>query len=192
MALHSFQVALGLLWLVWAGYWIAAVAYEGATNRTKETERRVGGTGFLFIILLFVMLPPFGDNGVLGVLHFVPPELLKALSLIIVAAGVTLAIWARRHLGTNWSGVPSLKKGHELVTTGPYLAVRHPIYTGIMFGVLGSTLVLGTVGSLAVLILASLVVVVRVRQEEVLMVSQFGEAYEEYRKKTKTIIPWIF
>jgi protein-S-isoprenylcysteine O-methyltransferase Ste14 len=191
LALHYFQVVLGLLWLVWVGYWIAAVAYEGATNRSKETERRVGGTGFLFIILLFVMLPPFGDNGALGVLYLVPPEALRVLGLIMVTTGVTLAIWARRHLGTNWSGVPSLKKGHELVTTGPYSAVRHPIYTGIMFGMLGSTLVLGTVGSLAVLVLASLVVAVRVHQEEGLMVSQFGEAYEEYRKKTKTIVPWI-
>jgi protein-S-isoprenylcysteine O-methyltransferase Ste14 len=191
LALHYFQVVLGLLWLVWVGYWIAAVAYEGATDRSKETERRVGGTGFLFIILLFVMLPPFGDNGVLGVLYLVPPEALRVLGLMIVAAGVTLAIWARRHLGTNWSGVPSLKKRHELVATGPYSAVRHPIYTGIMFGMLGSTLVLGTVGSLAVLVLASLVVAVRVHQEEGLMVSQFGEAYEEYRKKTRTIVPWI-
>ena len=56
---------------------------------------------------------------------------------------------------------------------------------------LGSTFVLGTVGSLTVLVLAGVVVAVRVRQEEGLMVSQFGAAYEEYRKKTKTIVPWL-
>ena len=48
----SYQTVLGLLWLAWAVYWIAVVAYEGATNRAKETQRRAGGTGFLFIILL--------------------------------------------------------------------------------------------------------------------------------------------
>jgi len=186
-----FQTVLGLLWLVWAAYWIAAVVYEGATNRTKETERRVGGTGFLFIILLIVMLPPFGDRGALGWQYLVPPEWLKEAGVVVVAAGVALAIWARRYLGSNWSGVPSLKKGHELVTTGPYALVRHPIYTGMMFGMLGSTLVLGTVGSISVLFLAALIVAVRVRQEEGLMVSQFGDAYLEYRKKTKTIVPWL-
>jgi protein-S-isoprenylcysteine O-methyltransferase Ste14 len=191
LALSYFQAVLGLLWLVWAGYWIVAIAYEGATNRTKETERRVGGTGFFFIILLFVMLPPLGDRGALGLGYFFPPEGLKVLGLVIVASGVILAIWARRHVGGNWSGVPSFKKGHELVTTRPYSVARHPIYTGILFGMLGSTLVLGTVGSLAVLVLASLVVAVRVRQEEGLMISQFGGGYEEYRGKTKAIIPWL-
>ena len=74
---------------------------------------------------------------------FVPPTALKALGLIAVATRVTLAIWARRHLRANWSGVPTVKKWHELVTIGPYSAVRHPIHTGILFGMLGSTLVLG-------------------------------------------------
>ena len=136
------------------------------------------------------MLPPVGDRGALGWHYFAPPEALISLGLVVVAAGVLLAIWARRNLGANWSGAPSLKKGHELVTTGPYSAVRHPIYTGILLGMLGSTFVLGTVGSLAVLVLAGAVVAVRVRQEEGLMVSQFGAAYDEYRKKTKTIVPW--
>ena len=52
MPTSSYQTVLGLLWLAWAVYWIAVVAYEGATNRAKETQRRAGGTGFLFIILL--------------------------------------------------------------------------------------------------------------------------------------------
>lgn len=124
-------------------------------------------------------------------MYFVPPVALRALGLLLVAAGVSLAIWARRYLGSNWSGVPALKKGHELVTTGPYSAVRHPIYTGIMLGMVGSTLVMGTVGSIGVVFLAALVVAVRIRQEEGLMVSRFGDAYEDYRKRTKTIVPWL-
>lgn len=191
MALHFFQAVLGLLWLVWAGYWIAAVIHEGATNRTKETERRAGGTGFFFIILLLAMFSPLGYTGALGGAYVAPSEALKFLGVVLTAAGVTFAIWARRYLGANWSGVPSLKKGHELVTTGPYSAVRHPIYTGIMLGMIGSTLVLGTVMSGAVVVLAVLVVAVRIKQEEGLMVSRFGEAYEVYRKKTRYIVPWL-
>ena len=77
------------------------------------------------------------------------------------------------------------------MTTGPYSAVMHPIYTGIPFGMLGSTLVLGTVGSLVVLFFATLVVTVRVRQEEGPMISQFGDAYGGYIRKTKALIPWL-
>jgi len=191
VAFYFFPTALSLLWLAWAGYWIASVAYEASTNKAKETERRVGGTGFLFLILLFVMLSPFGERGLLGWQYLFPPEALKVIGLITVTAGVTLAIWARRHLGSNWSGVPSLKKDHELITSGPYSTVRHPIYTGIMFGMVGSTLVLGTIGSLVVIFLAALVVAVRVKQEEGLMMSEFGNAYSDYRKRTKAIVPWL-
>ena len=184
--------ALTGLWLIWAAYWIGSVVYESATNKTKETERRIQGTGFLFFILLFFILPPYGTRGALGWLYYAPPLALKVAGVALVAVSLSFAIWARRHLGANWSGIPSLKKGHTLITTGPYSLVRHPIYTGLLFGFVGSTLELGTLASLAALALAVVIVSIRIRQEEGLMTSQFGDAYAEYRKKAKTIIPWLY
>ena len=78
MTLYIYFYSLLGLWMAWVAYWIASVVYEGATNRTKETERRVQGTGFIFIILLFVMLSPFGLRGPLGAFYFVMPQALKA------------------------------------------------------------------------------------------------------------------
>jgi len=192
LALYIYFDLLLALWLVWAAYWIGSVVYESATNRTKETERRAQGTGFLFFILLILMLSPYGTRGPLGSFYFVTPPALKAAGLVVAGSSISLAIWARRHLGSNWSGTPSLKRGHELITGGPYAVVRHPIYTGLLFGTVGSTLVLGTVGSLGVVFPTALLVSVRIGQEEGLMMSQFGEAYSEYRRKAKGLIPWLF
>jgi len=191
MVQHIFFDVLTVLWLAWGGYWIASVIYEGATERTKETKKRVPSTGFVFFFLLFFMLTPIGFAGTLGSLYLPSSEALKTFGLLVTAGGVASAIWARRHLGSNWSGVPSLKVGHTLITTGPYSVVRHPIYTGILTGMVGSTLVLGTYGSLFVLVLSSALVWVRIRQEEGLMKGEFGDAYQDYRKRTKTIIPWV-
>ena len=191
MVQQAFFDGLTLLWLAWGVYWIASVIYERATERTKETKKRVPSTGFVFFFLLFFMLTPIGFAGPLGSLCLPSSNVLKASGLLVTAGGVVLAIWARRHLGSNWSGVPSLKVGHTLVSDGPYSMVRYPIYTRILFGMVGSTLVLGTYGSLLVLVLSTAIVGVRIRQEEGLMEDEFGEAYRDYRRRTKTIIPWV-
>ncbi len=191
MVAYPYFYTLFAIWLFWLAYWIASVAFERATNKTKETRRRVRGTGYLFIILLLFMFSPLGFTGVFGLMFYFPSAGLKALGLLVTASGVGLAIWARRHLGGNWSGVPALKEGHTLVTTGPYSVVRHPIYTGIVTGLIGSAMVLGTYGSLVAICLSALLVAVRVRQEEGLLREHFGEEYEDYRKKSKTIIPWL-
>jgi protein-S-isoprenylcysteine O-methyltransferase Ste14 len=191
MALPIFFVTLQLLWLVWAGYWIASIAYETMTNSTKETERRRSGTNLILFALLFFLLTPIGLTGWLGSLFFQPTLVSKSLGFLIAAFGVSFSIWARRHLGANWSGVPSLKKGHTLITSGPYSVVRHPIYTGILFGVVGSALVLGTNTSLIVIFLTILFVGIKIHQEEGLMRDQFGDEHRDYQKRVKTIIPWL-
>ena len=84
-----------------------------------------------------------------------------------------------------------MKKGHTLITSGPYSVVRHPIYTGILFGMVGSALVLGTNTSLIVIFLTILVVGIRIHQEEGLMRDKFGDEYRDYQRRVKTIIPWL-
>ena len=63
-----------------------------------------------------------------------------------MVAGLLFAVWAREHLGSNWSRSVTIKQGHELITTGPYAVVRHPIYTGILAGHLGTAIALSQVG----------------------------------------------
>jgi protein-S-isoprenylcysteine O-methyltransferase Ste14 len=87
------------------------------------------------------------------------------------------AVWERRHLGRNWSNAVTIKQGHELITTGPYTLVRHPIYTGILTGFLGTAIALSQVRGVIGLVLIFLVLWAKLRREEEWMRSQFGESY---------------
>jgi protein-S-isoprenylcysteine O-methyltransferase Ste14 len=95
------------------------------------------------------------------------------------------------HIGTNWSGTVTIKQGHELVTTGPYALVRHPIYTGLLLALAGSALARGEWrGALAVLI-ALLALWRKLRLEEHWMREQFGEAYRAYSRRVAALVPFI-
>jgi protein-S-isoprenylcysteine O-methyltransferase len=115
---------------------------------------------------------------------------LPYLGSVICALGVAIAIWARFHLGANWSSHPALKVGHQLVTTGPYALVRHPIYTGMIAGLAGTALV-----ALPALIILPIVVIVfvwRVHREESLMLGQFPDEYPAYQARTWALIPFVW
>jgi protein-S-isoprenylcysteine O-methyltransferase len=118
------------------------------------------------------------------------PGLLPAIGSILCVAGIALAIWARLHLGRNWSPAPALKEGHELVTSGPYRLVRHPIYTGIITALFGSGLV--SIAALIALAVVGGMFIWRVGAEERLMLQQFPDAYPEYKRHTRALIPHVW
>ena len=109
---------------------------------------------------------------------------------VLCVVGIGIAIWARVYLGRNWSGSPSLKQDHELVTSGPYALVRHPIYTGIMIATLGSTL--ASPVWLIMFFVVTALFIWRVHVEEALMMHQFPTQYPEYKKRTWALIPWVW
>jgi protein-S-isoprenylcysteine O-methyltransferase Ste14 len=115
-----------------------------------------------------------------------------ALSVVLTAAGIAFAIWARFTLGRNWSGNVTVKEGHELLRRGPYALARHPIYSGALLAILGTSLAVGTVR--AVLLVVPLVFVLRfkMRNEEELMAGEFGEEYAEYRRRVKGLVPFVW
>jgi len=119
-----------------------------------------------------------------------PPGVLPAIGSILCVAGIAFAIWARLHLGRNWSPAPALKEGHELVTSGPYRLVRHPIYTGIITALLGSSLV--SIAALIALVVVGGMFVWRVGAEEKLMMQQFPDEYPQYRQHTWALIPYVW
>jgi len=111
--------------------------------------------------------------------------------LAVTAAGLLFAVWARIHLGRNWSSAVTLKRDHELITSGPYALVRHPIYTGILTGLLGSALAVDEVrGVLAVAIFA-IAFWTKLRLEENWMRSQFGETYAAYSSRVAALVPFV-
>jgi protein-S-isoprenylcysteine O-methyltransferase Ste14 len=92
----------------------------------------------------------------------------------------------------NWSAGAEEKVGHSLVTTGPYVFVRHPIYTGFLFGMLGFTLTVGTVWSFAAFLAGVFSLLVRIPVEERLMSSVFLDKYSEYSLRTKKLVPFVW
>ena len=114
------------------------------------------------------------------------------IGLVLTACGLGFTIWARRVLGTNWSAMPTIKKDHELIQRGPYRFVRHPIYTGLLLAVFGSCLPQGRVGSLFVVGMVAVLLIVKLKAEEALLVREFPDAYPQYRRRVKALVPFLY
>ena len=113
------------------------------------------------------------------------------LGLVLAFLGILFAFWARIILGTYWSGVASLKKVQILIKNGPYNLVRHPIYSGLSFAVIGSTITENALIGLIAVLLILLFSYFRIKTEERQMKVVFGKEYEVYSKRVKAFIPWL-
>jgi protein-S-isoprenylcysteine O-methyltransferase Ste14 len=116
----------------------------------------------------------------------------RVLGLAVLVASTVFTLWARFSLGTSWSMAPKVTGDHQLRTRGPYAVTRHPIYTGLLGMLLGATLLSG-IGQWVVLFPACLIVLeVKIRMEERLMVVTFPEEYLRYRRRVPQLIPGIY
>jgi len=174
-------------WLVFAAYWLLS-AIGVKKNVRNGAWARDAGIRILIIILVVVLLEA-GSFWQFSSYRF--SYGVQALGAVLCATGIAFAIWARRHLGRNWSGTPSMKVGHELITSGPYRFVRHPIYTGMLTALLGSALAGGIVW-LAILVVFFANFLYRLPVEERYMMQLFPDEYPEYRKRTKKLIPFVW
>jgi protein-S-isoprenylcysteine O-methyltransferase Ste14 len=179
-------VILGL-WLLFYLYW--AISAIGVKKSVRGTGCKGVGLRILLVIIAVLLIR------VLPVKHGIPvrssSNVLHGGGVALCIVGLAFAVWARRHLGRNWGMPMSLKEEHELVTTGPYHYLRHPIYTGILLAVLGSGLVVGRLW-LVVFIVVCPFLIFSARTEERLMMQQFPNEYPEYKKKTKALIPFVW
>src|SRR5438552_9050484 len=144
---------INALWVLFGLYWLVS-----ALNRKKTKRRETWAQRFIYTLPLVaaaeLLVRPEARYGWLGS-RFVPANLaVEWAGVLLTAAGVAVAFWARWHLGANWSGVVTLKEGHELIRTGPYRNIRHPIYTGILLALLGTVVTTGEVRGLLVVAVA--------------------------------------
>jgi protein-S-isoprenylcysteine O-methyltransferase Ste14 len=183
------QVIVCFLWLVGIAFWIVSAFGNKRTVRRVSMPSRFLIAAILIAVIIALRLVQPG----LQLRQYIPETPLFALiGLALVLAGVSFAIWARVAIGTNWSGIVTIKEDHVLITKGPYAYVRHPIYTGILLGLLGTGIVFRSVHELLVSVAAFILLIFKARLEEQLMVEQFGDEYKEYRKKVKGFIPYLF
>jgi protein-S-isoprenylcysteine O-methyltransferase Ste14 len=178
----------GYLWTVFAVTWIVMAL------RTKPVEHRESISSrlsyMLFVLAAFYLV--FGKNITqpwLRIHLFEPGPISDWKGVAVTAAGIGFAIWARLYLGGNWSGTVTVKVNHELVRTGPYRLVRHPIYTGLILALLGTALLLGRVRGLIAILLLYVGFKIKSKIEEQAMINTFGAEYHEYSRNTGAIVP---
>ena len=180
-----------VLWIAFIIYWRIKAA------GTKTTERLEPAASQILRALIFVIaIVLFATTRIpLRWLYLQPwPAGLWPfwLGATVMVAGLLFAVWAREHLGSNWSSEVTIKQDHELITTGPYAVVRHPIYTGILAGFLGTAIALSQVRGFVVFVLIFLILWLKLRMEEQLMHTQFGETYATYAHQTAALVPHVF
>jgi len=178
--------------------WIAFLLYwQIKAINTKTTERiEPAGSRILRVVIFAIAIALLSTTRIpLRWLYFPlwPQGLLPFwLGAAVTVGGLLFAVWARVHLGRNWSRSVTIKQGHELITTGPYAVVRHPIYTGILAGFLGTAIAVSQVRGLIVVVLIFVALWAKLRMEEEWMRSQFGETYAAYARKTAALVPYVF
>jgi protein-S-isoprenylcysteine O-methyltransferase Ste14 len=173
-------------WVILSIYWEIAAKKAAAAKRSESTTSR-GFHVFLTSAAQLMVLAPIRG---LGRFMTISPAIM-AIGLVLEAIGLSLALWARVRLGRNWSGRITVKVEHELIRSGPYRFLRHPIYTGLLAMYIGPTLVTGEWLGVAGVTLAAVAYWRKIRLEEAALDTAFGEDYEDYRRSTWTL-PGLF
>ncbi len=134
----------------------------------------------------------FSDDaeiGILGQRIFPRTYALGVAGVALTWAGITLALWARWHLGQYWSARITLKEDHQLIRTGPYKYFRNPIYSGLILASIGGALAIDRWRCLVGVILITLGYWIKARKEEAMLSVQFGEAFQEHCRHTGFLFP---
>ena len=184
------QIAIPALWLAWLIYWWLSARNVKTTAWQEPTRLWVRHRVPLIIAALLLGAPGWVPRVLTR--RFLPPgNFFPVLGTVLLAAGLGFSVWARRHLGRNWSAHVAVKEGHALVRTGPYRYLRHPIYTGILLAFLGMVVAIGEWRGLVALAFALLAFAVKSGQEERRMREVFPE-YEQYRRETAALVPFVY
>ncbi|HUJ07727.1 MAG TPA: isoprenylcysteine carboxylmethyltransferase family protein [Streptosporangiaceae bacterium] len=181
--MHVIDVVILVGWVAFWIYWLAAAstAKAGQTQWGRFVGFRVAT---ILILLLLLRVKAFKDHSVTS------DPVLQGIGLAVFVLGLALAIWARVYLGRNWGTPMSQKDDPELVTSGPYHRVRHPIYSGIILAMIGTTIAVSLYWLVAVAMIGAYFIY-SAFVEERNMVRLFPGSYPEYKRSTKMLIPFI-
>jgi protein-S-isoprenylcysteine O-methyltransferase Ste14 len=186
MAMNAMRIC-EFLWLVFVVVWLV----WALKTKPVQTRERVSSRLSYSVLTIAGAYTMFGDSP-RAWLHteiFPASWWIQVLAVLITAAGIGFAIWARVYIGGNWSSAVTVKVGHQLIQTGPYRWVRHPIYSGMILGLLGTAMARRELGGLVAVALFYIGFKIKSIIEEQVMVGTFGAQYDEYRRSTGAIIP---
>ncbi|MHB8585421.1 MAG: methyltransferase family protein [Thermoplasmatota archaeon] len=178
-------------WAIWFGIWIVTAL---RTSRAREREsgwvpiahRALLVVGWVLLLAVSIPIPPLDASP-----YPISPASVGA-GVAVEIVGLAFSVWARFALGRNWSSSVTIKVDHELVMRGPYRWVRHPIYTGILTGALGTAIAFGAIRCYLGFAFILVSFLIKLHTEEVFMRKQFGAAYEDYRRKVAALLPFVY
>ncbi|MGB8440851.1 MAG: isoprenylcysteine carboxylmethyltransferase family protein [Candidatus Acidiferrales bacterium] len=188
--LWFYEAFFPVVWIFFLIYWQIKASNTKATQRLESAASRILR---VFIFLIAIVLLSTTRIPLPWLYRQLWPQGLWPfwLGAAVTIAGLPFAVWAREDLGRNWSRSVTIKQGHELITTGPYVVARHPIYTGILTGFLGMAIAISQVRGSIAFVLVFLALWLKLRMEEQWMRSQFGEAYATYARETAALVPYL-
>ena len=179
--------SLKILWGGWALLWFLGAAWSARTVARESAASRLLYTVLMGIGSVMVF---FGwDFGMFYDSMYPRTPMIAWLGVALTVIGLGFTVWARVQIGRFWSGTVTLKEGHELIRSGPYAITRHPIYTGLLFALIGTAVTVDRVGVVPGLVLVTAGIVAKVRSEERLLLEHFGDAYRDYRAQVPALIP---
>jgi len=180
---YGYGLVILLAWLTFLAYWIVS------SRSAKKTVKR-NKSGWSIRITLIVIALTIAITGTNLPSYRVTP-LIGWIGALLSVIGIAYAIYARRYLGRNWGMPMSVRENPELITSGPYAHVRHPIYTGILLTMIGSLMTAG-LSWLLILVIYVVFFIYSGKQEEKLMAETFPDTYPAYKARTKMLIPFVF
>lgn len=182
-AMRAAELVFAAGWAAFCAYWIVA-AFSMKRGRVPwARELRIRAV-LAVVVVVVIRLGAFRGRGI----QTDPWRL--GIGLAVFAAGLSFALWARLQLGRNWGTPMTQKVDPDLVTSGPYHWVRHPIYSGILVAGAGTAVALSWPWLVAVA-LAAVYFLYSASVEERYLTEQFPDAYPAYKRSTKMLLPFI-
>jgi protein-S-isoprenylcysteine O-methyltransferase Ste14 len=181
--MRAVDILIGVGWAAFWIYWIAA-SVDVKAGRTRWTRFAGVRVAIVLVVLLLLRLRLLKGRMV------TTDPWLQVIGLALFLLGLALAVWARVYLGRNWGMPMSEKADPELVTTGPYSTIRHPIYSGIILAMVGTTVTVSLYWLVAVVLLGAYFVYSAITEERY-MAGRFPDTYPRYKQSTKMLIPFI-
>lgn len=177
------------IWFLFFLYWTIASRNSAPT---ASSESRMSTSIHQLALNAALVLLFWPAPGLAG--WFLPQRFhgLVAAGLVIQAAFLALAVWSRLHLGHNWSAEVRIGENHQLVRTGPYRLLRHPIYTAMLGMFLGTAIASSQYHALLGLAILAVAYLRKTGLEEKILRQAFGAEYDDYRRDTWALVPLIF
>jgi protein-S-isoprenylcysteine O-methyltransferase Ste14 len=182
--MHVVDFIVLVAWVIFWIYWVTASIGVKA-GRTRWA--RLAGIRVVIVLLVLVLVRAKVFKGQ----TITTDPWLEGAGLAIFVTGLAVAVWARVYLGRNWGTPMSQKVDPELVTTGPYRKIRHPIYSGIILAMVGTAVAVSWYWLVAVALVGGYFVYSAVMEERY-MTQLFPDAYPHYKRSTKMLVPFVF